>query len=231
MTGQLTLADGRVVLLRRSARARRMILRVPRDGGAPVLTLPDHATLSDGRAFIQSRADWLARAADRVPQAQIATLGAVLPVEGRGLLLTSAPVRSARTEGDALLLPERRVAGPTVQAFLKHLAQLRLRECCDRHATALGRSYRAIALRDTKSRWGSCSHDGRLMFSWRLAMAPPEVLDYVAAHEVAHLAHMDHSPRFWATVEGLVPDWRPRRDWLRREGGGLMLWRFASDPS
>ena len=94
-----------------------------------------------------------------------------------------------------------------------------LRAACDRHAAALGRSYQAIVLRDTRSRWGSCTSDGRLMFSWRLAMAPLAVLDYVAAHEVAHLRHMDHSPRFWAAVAGLVPDYAQHRDWLRRHDG------------
>ena len=231
MTGQFTLADGRVILLRRSARARRMILRVPQGGGDAVLTLPAHAALSDGRAFAQSRADWLARAAARVPVAQTVAPGAVFPVQGRDLVLTPAGVRSARIDGEALLVPQSRATGPVVQAFLKHLAHQRLRERSDAHAAALGRSYCAIALRDTKSRWGSCSHDGRLMYSWRLAMAPPEVLDYVAAHEVAHLAHMDHSPRFWAAVGALVPDWRPRRDWLRQNGGALMLWRFTTEPS
>ena len=111
-------------------------------------------------------------------------------------------------------------------AWLRVLAGTRLRAACDRHAARLGRSWRALVLRDTRSRWGSCTHDGRLMFSWRLAMAPPEVLDYVAAHEVAHLAHMDHSPRFWATVETLLPDHAPQRAWLKMQGGALMMWRF-----
>jgi predicted metal-dependent hydrolase len=103
---------------------------------------------------------------------------------------------------------------------------------CDRHAAALGRQPRALSLRDTRSRWGSCTHDGRLMFSWRLAMAPPEVLDYVAAHEVAHLAHMDHSPAFWAATARLMPDYARHRAWLRAHGArtaGLALSRDDED--
>ena len=103
-------------------------------------------------------------------------------------------------------------------------------EASDRHARALGRRFTALALRDTRSRWGSCTHEGRLMYSWRLAMAPPEVLDYVAAHEVAHLRHMDHSPRFWAAVAGLMPGYAIHRDWLRRHGADLMAWQFR-DPA
>ena len=90
----------------------------------------------------------------------------------------------------------------------------------------LGRGYTRITLRDTRSRWGSCTSDGALMFSWRLILAAPEVLSYVAAHEVAHLAEMNHSPAFWRTVERLYGDYRPPRAWLRAEGGGLHRYRF-----
>lgn len=228
MSSSITIDNGMRILLRRSARARRMVLRVPRDGGTAVLTLPRHVPDSEGRAFAESRAGWLAEAVARVPGARLAVADAVLPVEGRGMRLTFAPVRMARIEGEALLLPQARPVGPVVQGFLKYLAQQRLAVACDRYAAALGRPFRMIALRDTKSRWGSCSADGRLMFSWRLAMAPPQVLDYVAAHEVAHLAHMDHSPRFWSTVEALMPGHAPHRAWLRRHGADLMAWKFSA---
>ncbi|MAN56253.1 MAG: SprT family zinc-dependent metalloprotease [Paracoccus sp. (in: a-proteobacteria)] len=228
MAASIRIEDGLHVLLRRSARARRMILRVPRDGGAPVLTLPSHIPEAEGRAFLESRLDWLRGASGRVPQPQRVQIGTAFPIEGRRLILTPAQTRLARIEGDRLMLPANRPAGPVVQAFVKHLAHQRLGSACDRHAARLGRPFRAIVLRDTRSRWGSCTSDGRIMFSWRLAMAPPEVLDYVAAHEVAHLAHMDHSPRFWAAVEALKPGYGTCRAWLRRHGGDLLIWRFDS---
>ncbi len=106
-------------------------------------------------------------------------------------------------------------------AFLRALAQARLTAASDRHAAALGRCYTAMALRDTRSRWGSCTDRGRLMYSWRLAMAPPEVLDYVAAHEVAHLVHADHSPAYWAVVRAVFGDPKPHRAWLRTHGAAL----------
>ncbi|MDB6180016.1 M48 family metallopeptidase [Paracoccus fistulariae] len=226
MSDEITIGNGIRLLVRRSARARRMTLRVPRHGGPPVLTLPGSLALSEGRAFAESRADWLRRTAARMPGPSLVGAGARLPVEGQVLTITPAPVRMVQLQEGQLQVPATRPVGPVVQAFLKHLAHQRLTLACDRHATALGRSFRAIALRDTKSRWGSCTSDGRLMFSWRLAMAPPEVLDYVAAHEVAHLAHMDHSPRFWAAVEGLMPDFARHRAWLRDQGGSLMAWKF-----
>jgi len=116
-----------------------------------------------------------------------------------------------------------------VQGYMKVLARARLASAADRYAEALGRGYRSLSLRDTRSRWGSCTADGGLMFSWRLMMAPPEVLDYVAAHEVAHLAEMNHSPAFWAVVARLYGDHRRERAWLRAHGGLLQRYDF-SDP-
>lgn len=226
MTETITTSGGFRIALRRSARARRMTLRVPRAGGDPVLTLPRRVSLSEGRAFAEAQAEWLRRATSRQIVAQPVDAGVLLPVEGRPLRVTPFPIRGARIEGDALLIPGNRPAAPVIQAFLKHLALQRLRNACDGFAADLGREYRAITLRDTRSRWGSCTSDGRLMFSWRLAMAPPEVLVYVAAHEVAHLVHMDHSPRFWAQVEALMPGHKPYRDWLRRHGNELLAWQF-----
>ncbi|MDP5306394.1 M48 family metallopeptidase [Paracoccus spongiarum] len=226
MGEQIILACGMRIALRRSSRARRMTLRVPRDGGDAVLTLPSQVALAEGRAFAEMRRDWLMQAAARRPAPLLAEHGALLPVEGVPRRLVPAAVAAAQLQPDALLLPARRACGPVVQGFLRHLAHQRLCVACDRHAARLGRAVRAITLRDTRSRWGSCTTGGRLMFSWRLAMAPPEILDYVAAHEVAHLAHMDHSDRFWTAVARLMPDYAPRRAWLRQHGGGLMAWKF-----
>ena len=226
VSGSFIIDGGIEVTLRRSARARRITLRVPRDGGPVVLTMPPRVAESQGRAFVQDKAGWIVRHVTERPVVRRPEHGKALPVEGRALTVTPAALRAARIEGDQLLVPQGRDPGPAAQALLKHLARARLAEACDRHAAALGRSFRAISLRDTRSRWGSCTSDGRLMFSWRLAMAPPEVLDYVAAHEVAHLAHMDHSPRFWAVVEQLFPHHAAQRRWLKTQGSELLLWQF-----
>ena len=114
-------------------------------------------------------------------------------------------------------------------AFLKHLARDRLTAASDRYATQIGCRYTRVTLRDTRSRWGSCTADGGLMYSWRLIMAPPEVLDYVAAHEVAHLAEMNHSPAFWAVVARLMPGYAARRRWLKQHGQSLHAHRFGHD--
>ena len=227
---RVILEDGTTVTLRRNARARRITLRVSGRDGSVTLTVPARVGDREAQAFLADRRDWLARARARIAPPQIAGFGAVLPVEGRPLTLTPGPVRVPRVEGEALVLPATRPAGPAAVGFLKTLAQSRLAAASDRHAGASGREFRAIALRDTRSRWGSCTHDGRLMYSWRLAMAPPEVLDYVAAHEVAHLTHMDHSAAFWGLVRRLRPDYAMLRDWLRLHGAGLQAWQFRGTP-
>lgn len=229
MDGTVILADGTAVSLRRTARARRMTLRVSRRDGSVTLTLPPRLPRAEALAFLDDRRDWLSRALAEIEPQQAVEFGACLPVEGRPLTLTPAPVRAPRVEDALLLLPKGRPAAVSAGAFLRTLAQARLAAASDRHAAALGRRFAAITLRDTRSRWGSCTHGGRLMYSWRLAMAPPEVLDYVAAHEVAHLAHMDHSAAFWATVARLYPGYAQPRTWLRQNGASLHAWRFRAE--
>lgn len=215
------------VALRRSAQARRFSLRVSARTGGVTLTLPQRARESEALAFLRAQEDWLRDALARVDQAPALDYGAVLPVEGRPHAVLPAKGRAIRAEAGLLFVPEGRgPIGPRLSAWLRTVARDRIAPAVDRHAAALGRPVAAISLRDTRSRWGSCTVDGRLMFSWRLAMAPPEVLDYVAAHEVAHLVEMNHSDRFWALVERLHPGWQARRAWLRAEGNALQAIRF-----
>ncbi|MEL6794525.1 MAG: SprT family zinc-dependent metalloprotease, partial [Pseudomonadota bacterium] len=115
---------------------------------------------------------------------------------------------------------------PRIAAWLKERARAAILPIVDDAAAALGTGYGRISMRDPKGRWGSCSAKGDLNFSWRLAMAPPAVLDYVAVHEAAHLREMNHGPQFWALVERLRPDWRVQRNWLREEGAALHRFRF-----
>lgn len=211
-----------------------MVLRVARSDGRAVLTLPPGASLEAARRFVSAQAGWLARQRAAAPGVQVVAEGARLPVAGRLVTITAAPTPSARLEGAQLLVAQGRPPGPLVAAFLRARAREALLPACLRHAENLGpaaRRFTGLSLRDTRSRWGSCSAAGRLMFSWRLAMAPPEVLDYVAAHEVAHLRHMDHSAAFWDTVAGLLPGHAESRAWLRRHGSGLLAWRFAGPDS
>ena len=210
------------VTLRRSARARRFSLRVSRLDGRVTLSLPARASEAEALAFAGGKVDWVRSVlATSAPRRSVEP-GAVVPFEGRRLTVVAASVRAVRIEGDLLLVPgdPARVA-TRIAAFLKLAARQRLQAESERFAAGIGRPIRAITLRDTRSRWGSCTHDGRLMYSWRLIMAPPEVLSYVAAHEVAHLRELNHSADFWAIVARMMPDYARHRRWLRSHGNEL----------
>lgn len=210
------------VALRRSARARRLSLRVSRIDGRVTLTLPPRTPLREGIAFAESRADWLRGHLAKMGGAEIPTLGGTILYEGRALPLIAAPVKRATLTDAGLLLPDTpEKTAAQVAAFLKTRARDRLAQASDHYAALLGKPYGKITLRDTRSRWGSCTSQGDLMYSWRLIMAPPQVLDYVAAHEIAHLAQMDHSPAFWAIVERLFPAHAACRRWLKEHGERL----------
>lgn len=217
------------ITLRRSSRARRMSLRVSGLDGQVTLTLPSRVAAAEGLAFARERAGWIAEALTRVPQVRRVGIGAVIPLEGVARAVLPGPPRGAVqvTEAGLVVPGDPAQAGVRVAAFLKAVARDRLVAASDRHAAALGRPYAGVTLRDTRSRWGSCTAAGALMYSWRLVMAPPEVLDYVAAHEVAHLAEMNHSPRYWAVLRRLLPGYEVPRRWLKAEGSALHGWQFG----
>ncbi len=216
------------ITLRRSARTRRFSLRISRVDGRVTLTLPPRAREAEAMAFAQGQEGWIRRSLAAMPVGAVVGVGSVVPVEGRMLTVVVGPGRVVRIEGDVLVVPgDAARAGVRVGAFLKALARTRLAAASDRYGGLVGRRFTRLSLRDPRSRWGSCTADGALMYSWRLVMAPPDVLDYVAAHEVAHLVEMNHSPAFWDVVARLRPDWKVQRDWLRAEGGALQAYRFG----
>ncbi|WP_299846519.1 M48 family metallopeptidase [uncultured Roseovarius sp.] len=214
--------------LRRSPRARRISLRVSGLDGLVTLTLPRGVSEGEALDFARSKGDWLRAQLQERPAIMPVAWGVEIPVEGQLLRIVEGKGRRVLPAGDSLLVPgpEQNVAS-RLQAFLKTLARDRLAVASDHYAAALGRGYTRITLRDTRSRWGSCTAAGGLMYSWRLILAPPEVLDYVAAHEVAHLQEMNHSAAFWGLVEDLLPDYAEPRHWLRRNGADLHRYRFG----
>ena len=216
------------ITLRRSARAQRFSLRVSRLDGRVTLSMPLRVRESEAMAFAREQEGWIRSTLARLPRQDTVGMGSFLPVEGRLLQLAPGTGRTARVEGESLLIPgDPAQAGVRAQAWLKLLARNRLVAASDRYAAMIGRKVTRVTLRDTRSRWGSCAHDGALMYSWRLIMAPPSVLDYVAAHEVAHMLEMNHSPDFWAVVKRLYPTWKVERDWLHGQGQALHAYRFG----
>ncbi|KIC12026.1 zinc metalloprotease [Leisingera sp. ANG-M1] len=212
--------------LRRSARARRISLRISSLDGRVTLTLPAGLPERTALAFAEEKADWIRSHLEKHPEALEAAFGAVLPIDGQDRVIEPAPGRRIQLDAGRIAVPGDNPGRP-LQRYLKELARNRLAEASDFYAARLGKGYSRLTLRDTRSRWGSCTADGGLMYSWRLILAPPAVLRYVAAHEVAHLQEMNHSQAFWDTVERLHGRYQAPRAWLRENGASLHRYRFG----
>ncbi|EEX09727.1 conserved hypothetical protein [Ruegeria lacuscaerulensis ITI-1157] len=215
--------------LRKSSRARRISLRISQLDGRVTLTYPQGVPESEAIGFARTKEDWIRAHLRARPEPAVVQFGQALPIEGAPRRIVPAKGRRVALEPDRIAVPEG-AEGRRLARFLKELARDRLTGACDDYAAMLGRTYSSLTLRDTRSRWGSCSSAGGLMFSWRLILAPPEVLHYVAAHEVAHLAEMNHSPAFWAQVERLFGPYDAPRQWLRVNGAELHRYRFDPGP-
>ena len=226
--GQVALPGegGEVVLrVKRNPRARRISLRAdPRDG-AVVLVLPMRASLDAGLAFARSQAAWIRARLAAAPRPLPFAPGTRLGVQGEELEIVHDAARRgpARREGALLVVggkPE--FVARRVRDFLRAEAGRRLGALAAAKATTLGRTLRALRISDTRSRWGSCARDARISLSWRLVIAPPCVADYVVAHEVARLAHHDHSPAFWRVVDTLTGHRAEAQAWLHANGAALL---------
>ncbi|WP_376095299.1 M48 family metallopeptidase [Roseomonas sp. CCTCC AB2023176] len=209
----------------RSARARRVSLRIDPRAGEVVVTLPMRSGRRAGLQLLTTHAAWV--------KERLASLAPAVPLSpGQEVNLGGLPhvIRhDPALRGPATLAPGAILVGGDGEFVARRVADfLRAegrRRICERvavHAARLGVKAKRITLKDTRSRWGSCAPDGSLAFSWRLVMAPDWVLDYVVAHEVAHLRELNHSARFWTLVTALTPDRDAAQEWLRKNGPALL---------
>ena len=201
-----------------------MRLRIDPVRGDAELVLPATAGAAEGERFVARHRGWIARQLAELPPRRPFVPGARLSVADREVEIAHDPAAPgpARLDGARLVVggpPDRLPAHVVV--WLRLQARAALGEAAARHAETLGVRFSALRIGDTTSRWGSCSSRGALAFSWRLILAPARVLDYVAAHEVAHLREANHGPRFWRLVQRLDPDYPAARDWLSRHGPAL----------
>jgi len=217
------------IRLRRHRRARRYTLRIHPTDREAILTMPPRGTLAEAKDFAQLHGGWIAARLGRLPKAAPFQTGTVLPLRGvphrivhrsgeRGTVWTET-----RDSGEKILC----VAGGVehidrrVHDYLKREARKELQKSALFYAQALGVRVKRLSIRDQSSRWGSCTSAGSLSFSWRLILAPSYVLDYLAAHEVAHLVEMNHSARFWRVVARMCPSVERAKRWLDTYGNDL----------
>lgn len=213
--------------LRRSGRARRITLRISGLDGRVTVTLPNAVSVKEALAFVEEKADWIRSHLSKRTETVQVGLGTDLPLDGVPRRIVPGKGRGVKLGAQELAVPgPADLVGAKVQAWVKARARDRMADLSDGYAQKLGRGYSGLSLRDTRSRWGSCTSAGRLMYSWRLILAPCEVQAYVAAHEVAHLQEMNHSSAFWQLVEDLNGPYQEWRGWLRQNGAGLHAYRF-----
>lgn len=208
------------VLIRTSPRARRMSLRLCAASRTIRLTVPPRVSKAAAVAFLEANRLWASAAALRLPPAIPFRPGICLPLGDGELLLAHGPGRMARREGDTLLVPgDDSLFAGRVRRWLAAEALRQLEPETRALAGRIGKPVAQVRVGDTRSRWGSCGHDGRIAYSWRLVLAPIHVRASVVAHEVAHLAEHNHGPRFWALATDLLgtPHDSARR-WLRQNG-------------
>jgi predicted metal-dependent hydrolase len=220
------LVDGHEVpiTLKRNARARQMILRPLSSGKGASVTLPPGVSVASGIAFAEERALWLAQQFMRYDETVLFEEGARVPYLGVEYEIRQSQARRGsvvQEDGMLFVTGQPEHLARRLTDWFKARAREHITELADEKVSNLDIKRGRISIRDTRSRWGSCSSTGSLNFSWRLVMAPEWVLDYVVAHEVAHLVEHNHSPAFWAVVDTVTEHAAPAKKWLTDNGGQL----------
>ena len=215
------------VFLCRSRRSKRLSLRISRIKGLVTLSLPVSCPLSQAKSFLTEKEPWIRKNLIALPTNIQVCVGAHLLYRGSKFTIRMGKGKKVMPESSDLIVPgPQSMISSRTKVFLKLQARQALGASTDFYSEALGRPYGKLTLRDTISRWGSCSSAGNINYSWRLIMAPSDVLNYVCAHEVAHLVEMNHSSKFWSVVEQLFPNYDQQRNWLKVHGENLHSYKF-----
>jgi predicted metal-dependent hydrolase len=216
----------------RNERASRLTLRIARDGRSVKLTAPLHVRERDLADFLARHIGWLETKLAAYPERPLLRAGVKVPIKGVPHAIVWHAGRGVTKLLQGQAGPEIHVFGlegavaRRIADFLKKEAKSAIEPMALDYAAKTGKRVRSIRFKDTSSRWGSCSHDGNLSFSWRIMMAPPRIIAYLVAHEVAHLTEMNHGPKFWRLCQELCPDTEVCRSWLKRNGGKLQSIAF-----
>ena len=216
------------IFLRRNSNSRRITLRISALDGKITATGPNYIDFKEFKSFAESKKTWLKSKRKSFEPPILVSEGIKIPIGGIDTKISFGEFQMQKKVGSILYICQQKPVSTQVKKYLKEICRVQVDNMCKGFAERLGAQFRKITLRDTRSRWGSCSNDANLMFSWRLVMAPENILAYVAAHEIAHLKYMDHSNEFWQTVEYLFGPYKNERTWLKQNGSSLHRYKFES---
>jgi len=220
------------ITVERNKRAKRLALRLDTKERKVRLVVPQRASIRKTQEFLDLNANWIYDRLDELPQPVPFKDGSIIPLLGvdTRIKITLDPTLKRTSislkNNELIIFTNKDDPSARIERYLKKAAKDHISELAHLKAAHCGKTIAAISIRDTKSRWGSCSTDARLSFSWRLIFAPLCAFDYVIAHEVAHLQHMDHSKNFWKACEALCDDYKNGKKWMRTHGHSLM--RFGA---
>lgn len=211
---------------------KRITLRVSYIDGVVKLTMPLNFNLGEAKRFVDTQITWIEEKLKNVGSFYPVVSGMMLPIGGhkkRLAMKEGINLDFYQDRNSLVFLKSCKPIDLRVKEYLKQTARKFFIDTCTKYSKRLGVRYESVNIKDPKTRWGSCSSSGNIMFSWRLMMAPSKVSDYVAAHEVAHLVHLNHSKDFWDTVEQICPNYREHRHWLRENGRNLHRFIFSAE--
>lgn len=226
---------GRTLPLRivENDRARRLTLRIDAGGQGLRITVPPGLRRGEVEKFLHRHQGWLEQRLAKVPDRPQVRPGIKLPVYGVPHMIVHEPGKRGTVSvgsdenGPTLVIHGDRVHLPRrLTDYLKREAKREIEALVEKHTAKVGRKAKAVRFKDTSSRWGSCTSDGNLSFSWRIMMAPRPVINYLVAHEVAHLKEMNHGPKFWKLCTELCPDTERCKAWLKKNGSALQAIQF-----
>jgi predicted metal-dependent hydrolase len=215
------------VKIKRSARARRYSLRISNKDGSISLTVPKFAVMGEAMNFAREQEGWMRKHLAKQLRPLSIGLGTSVLFDGEYCKIEQGSGRAVRYEDRVIYVPGKPDKMPAkLRGYFKAIARERMVAASVHYADLLGKPIGRITMRDTRSRWGSCTSDGNLMYSWRLIMAPRRVQAYVAAHEACHLIEMNHSDAYWALVAKISPEYKSDRNWLKKNGTLLHRYEF-----
>lgn len=231
----LALDDRRIPLIyKKNHLAHRIILRLDQSAGNVVVVLPRRASRAEGRRFAFTNRSWIRERLNLLPEGIPFAPGKLLPFLGAPHRIRHRPKARGVVwceDGEIHVAGRVEHLARRVEDWLKLEARREIAEVAHAKAALIGKTVKRVRIRDPKTRWASCSGSGELAFSWRLMLAPKFVLDYVVAHEVAHLREMNHGPRFWRLVAELTRDVAKARGWLADHGLELHRYGRGGQPA